>query len=450
MNVVIIGAGEIGLYMAKILSKQNHNVIMIDQDKDKLEETAWQLDIAVKEGLGTDWNLLDNLLELKPDLLLALTNDDEVNLVCSSIAKHLGYPRTICRVKDNRFLNRTRLDFARLFNVDYFISPELLVAYDLYKCLLTLDSLFFETFAHGALQMRTIKLPITWNLQRESLSRLKLPAGLIVGLICRKDKDGNKRIIFPHGSDCLLQGDEITLIGEKEPIATAHSFFGIQQQSVRSVVIIGGSLIGVNFAKILQERKISVRLIEQDYGRCQELAKELPDCQILHHQGADFDFLLSEKVQRADFFISCTTNDESNVLAGLVAKEAGCQNVAIVLSSTQFIPLVARLGIIHVVAPRLAAANRILSLASSETVTSLVSLYDNEVEVLELTVSMNCKIIGVPLADLGRLLPRDFLIAMIQNRGRITIAKGDSVICPGDTVIIICKTQYVQELQKVF
>lgn len=450
MNIIIIGAGDIGLYIATLLSKQSHNVIVIDKDRTKLEEMSWQLDVAIKEGSGTDWHLLDNLMEMRPDLFLALTNNDEDNLVACSIAKHLGYPRTIARVKDNRFLNWTRLDFARLFNVDYFIGPDLLVAYDIYKCMLLLDSIAFETFAHGALHMRTLRIPITWNLQDESISHLRLPPNLIIGLICRKGVGGKRELIFPHGSDYILQGDEVTLIGDKEEITEVQSFFGLQQQSVRSVVIVGGSLIGVNLAKILQDRKIDVRLIEKDYSRCTLLAKELPNCSILHQEGNDFDFLLSEKMQKADFFVSCTTNDESNILSALVAREAGCQHVAIVLASNRFVSLAKRLDIKHVVAPRLAAAQRILSLIASETITSLVSLYEQEIEIVELIVSMNCKILGIPLAELGPLLPRDFLIAMIQNRGRLTIAKGDSVLCPGDTAIILCRPQYIPELKKIF
>ncbi|WP_068471427.1 Trk system potassium transporter TrkA [Candidatus Protochlamydia phocaeensis] len=454
MNIVIIGAGNIGLYIASLLSKQKHNVILIDKNGAKLEELSWQMDVAIREGSGTDWQLLDDLLEIKPDLFLALTSEDEVNLVSCSLAKHLGYPRTIARVKDNRFLNRMRLDFARLFNVDYFIGPELLVAYDIYKHIISPDLLAFENFAHGDVQMRTIRVPPDWGLYHKKLSELRLPKGMMIGLIYRFDISGGAgaepQIIFPHGTDHIFPGDEVTFIGEREQMASIHRFFGLSIKKVDSAVIVGGSLVGLNLAKILQEHQIHVRLIDHDQRKCLKLAEELPHCHIIHQDGTDLDFLLSEKVSQSDYFVMCTQSDEVNVLGGLVAKEAGCEKVAIVLSNNRFVPLVNRLGFVHIVSPKLAVANRIISLATSKAVMSLVSLYENEAEILEITVSLNSKIIGVPLAEIGPQLPKDFLIAMIQNRGRISIAKGDSIICPGDTVIVVSNPRHFQDLEKFF
>ncbi|CUI17920.1 potassium uptake system, Trk family [Candidatus Protochlamydia naegleriophila] len=453
MNIVIVGAGDVGLYMASLLSKQKHNVILIDKNGAKLEELAWQMDVAIREGSGTDWQLIGDLLEIRPDLFLALTNNDEVNLVSCSIAKNLGYPRTIARVKDNRFLNRIRLDFARLFNVDYFISPELLVAYDIYKNITSPGFLAFENFAHGEVQMRTLRVPASWSYYHLKLAELRLPKGIMIALIYRfqDDQPGQEaELIFPHGTDRIFPGDEVTLIGERDQMAEIHHFFGLSIEKVDNVVIVGGSLVGVNLAKILQEHRIQVRLIDRNHRRCLELAEEFPDCHIIHHDGTDLDFLLSEKMSHADYFVMCTGNEEVNVLGGLVAKEAGCEKVAIILSNNRFMSLVNRLGVVHVVSPKLAVANRVISLAASKAVTSLVSLYENEAEILEITVSLNSKIIGIPLSEIGPQLPKDFLIAMIQNRGRITIAKGDSIICPGDTVIVVSNPKYFQDLEKIF
>ena len=153
MNIVIVGAGTIGRYISVLLSKENHNVILVDVDEKKLEEASRQMDVAIKVGSGTDWQVLDQLLDSSPDLFVALTNDDQTNLVSCSIAKNLGYPRTIARIRDNRFLNRTRLDFGRIFDVDHSIGPELLVANEIYKYMISPGSLRVETFAHGAVQL---------------------------------------------------------------------------------------------------------------------------------------------------------------------------------------------------------------------------------------------------------------------------------------------------------
>lgn len=450
MNIIIIGAGNVGIYTASALSKQGHNVTLIDKNASRLGELSWQMDVAVRKGSGTDWKFLDDLLETKPDLFLALTSDDEVNLVACNLAKHLGYPRTIARVKDNRFLNRTRLDFARLFNADYFISPELIVAYEIYKNLVNLESVGFESLAHGAVQMRTIKIPKHWDQDDKALSDLKLPPGIIVGLIHRITKDGSSLIIFPHGYDHILPGDEITLIGERDPIANIHQFFGIEVKALRSVVIVGGTSVGINLAKILQKKNIGVHLIDKDPNHCLFLAEELPHCRITQQEAIDPDFLLNERIGRADYFVMCTNHDETNILGVLAARDAGCEHEAIVLTNDRFLPLVHQLGVKYVVSPQQAAARQILSFATTKSVSTLISLYNHQVEIVEITVSLNSKVIGIPLSDLGPKLPKDFLIAMIQNRGRITIPNGDSVICPGDIVIVICNPKYFKEIEKIF
>lgn len=449
MNIVIVGVGDVGLYIATLLSKQKHNVILIDKDKAKLEELTWQMDVAIQQGSGTDWQLLDRLLEMKPDLFLALTDQDEVNLTACSMAKHLGYSRTIARVRNQSFLNHVRLDFARLFNVDYFISPELLVAYDLYKYIVSPGSLAFENFAHGEVQMRTLHVPPTWN-YHQPLANLRLPKGIIVALIYRQQPNAEPRLIFPHGSDCILPGDHVTLIGKRHPMSDIHRFFGIESKKGKHIFIVGGSLVGINLAKILLEHNMQVSLIEKDPAHCLELAKELPQCRIMQQDGTNLDFLMSERLEPSDYFIMCTCNDELNVLGTLLAKEAGCQNVALILSNNRFLPLVHDLGIDHVVSPKLTVANQVIALATSKSISSLVSLYENEAEILEIKVSLYSQIVGIPLADIGPRLPKDFLIAMIQSRGCISIAKGDSVICPGDTLIVICNPKYFQELENIF
>lgn len=456
MNIVIVGAGDIGRYMATVLSGEQHNIIIIDKDKAKLDELVWQIDVAIRHGSGTDWQLLDDLLELLPNMLIALTDDDETNLIACSIAKHLGYPYTVARIRDNRYLNRTRLDFARLFDIDHFICPELLVAYDIMKFISHEGSLSVEHFAHGAVQLRTLLIPSTWTKGNVPLSKLTLPQGVMVGLIKRSlegkqdVKSRSDKVIFPHGEDVLQPGDEVTFIGETDPVGQLHNYFGIHFKGIESVVIVGGSLTGIHLARLLLRKQISVKIIEKDYQKCILLSEQLPGSTIVHHDGTDLDFLRSEKVGQADLFIGATRKDEINVISALLAKEVGCKEALIILSNTNYKPIIAPLGIRHVVSPRVTAANQILSKILTGTVTSLVSLYDNQAEVMEINVSMDSKVVGIPLSDLGPLLPKDFLIAMIQNRGRIFVARGDRIISTGDTVIVVTSTKQVPDLEKIF
>jgi trk system potassium uptake protein TrkA len=454
LNIVIVGAGGIGRYIASVLSKEQHNVILIDSDPAKLEKAAWNLDIATRVGSGIDWQLMDDLLDLSPDFLIALTRSDETNLVACSIAKHLGYPRTIARVQDNRFLNRTRLDFSHIFEVDSFVGPELLVANDILKYMVSPGSIAVENFAHGAVQMRTLAVPKTWKKSDVPLKELNLPKGVIVGLIRREEQDEGKKsikkVIFPHGSDVIHQGDEVTFIGETEVMQDLQQFLGAKQKGIKSVVIVGGSLTGLNLAKMLELRNIDVRLIEKDYERCRYLAEKLPNSTIINHDGTDIDFLQSEKMGTANVFVACTSSDEVNLLSALLGKEVGCDDVVAILSNTSYTPLASQLGINHAISPRVSAADHILSQILSGTVTSLVSFYENQAEIMEINVSVDAQIVGIPLSELGPLLPKDFLIAIIQNRGRIMVANGNRIISPGDTVIVLTSPRHIPELEKIF
>lgn len=454
MNIVIVGAGGVGRYIALVLSKEEHNVILIDHDPAKLELVSQQLDVGIRQGSGTDWQLMDDLLDLSPDYLLAMTKEDETNLTACAIAKHLGYPNTIARVRDNRFLNRTRLDFSHIFEADHFIGPELLAANDILKYMISPGSLAVENFSHGAVQLRTLAIPDKWKKGDMPLRELELPKGIIVGLVRRFTQEGKgesvRQVIFPHGNDRILPKDEVTFIGETEAISELHHFLGIKHKPIESVVIIGGSLTGMNLAKLLEGRDVDVRLIEKDYNKCRSLAEMLPRTTIIHQNGTNIDFLRSEKIGTAEVLVACTGSDETNLIVGLLGKELGCDDAVAILSNTSFSPLAAKMGITHAVSPRISAADHVLSLITGGRITSLVSFYDNQAEIMEVNVSMDSKVVGIPLSELGPLLPKDFLIAMIQNRGRIMAAHGDRIISPGDSVIVITSPKHVPELENIF
>lgn len=451
MNIVIVGMGDLGIYLATLLSKNEHNVIVVEKNKKKLEELERNLDVAIRNDSGTDWQLLEELLDLSPDMLIAVTHEDEINLVCSSLAKHLGYPYTIARLKDDIFLKQTRLDFSQIFDVDYLIAPEILVAHEIHKHIISQGTVSIDYFAHGAVKLLTMIIPASWGKRMRPLNKLHLPKGTIVGLIFRKTKENPKgEIIFPHGQDVLLPDDEVTFIGEPDQVNQLPKFFGIPLKQLDSVVIIGGSLTAIHLAKLLHHHNFHVTIIDKDYETCCSLAKRLPFCKIINHEAADKDFLCAEKIDQADLVVTCTQHDEFNLTCALLAKEIGAKDVVAILSNTHYFSLAESLGIQHVVSPKIVTANRILSQIVTGSVSSLISLYENRAEIVEIQVSQDSKLAGIPLADLGPLLPQDFLIAVIQNRGRIMVADGKRIISPQDTVIVITAPEHVPHLEKIF
>ncbi len=455
MNIVILGAGEIGSYLAQVLAQEQHSVTLIDKDPIILEKVSEKTDVATLLGYGSRWKILDALIENEPDLFIAMTGDDETNLVSCAIAKNLGYPKTVSRVKEIGFLARSRLDFGRLFYVDHFIGAEVLAANDILKSITNPEDLAIENFAHGAIQMRTIIVPERWKKTDVPLNALDLPEEMIIGLIKRKKKDPTsdkfiEKIIFPHGADHIEIGDEITVFGETKFMQDIHNFFKIAQKKAKSVVIVGGSAVGVRLAHILELRNIHVKIIEQDENRCKEITDLLPKSTIINEDGKNLDFFASEQVSDVDAFITCTNRDEENFLIASIGKYIGCKKVISLISNTSFASILKSLDIKYAVSERVNIANRILSIIHEEKIISIASLCDNKAKVLEIKVSEDCELVGIPLSELSAKLPKNLIICAIENRGRVMIGKGNRIISPGDTLILNTSPEILPGLQDLF
>lgn len=447
MNIVILGAGKTGSYVASTLSQEEHNVILIDQDPKALEQASRECDVATLQGSAPSWKLFEDLIERKPDLFFAATGDDETNLVACTIAKTLGFPKTVARVKAREYLNHSKLDFSRLFYVDYFIGPEVLAAQDICKMLVHSGDLAVEHFAHGAIQMRTIQIPELWDRGGTPICKLALPPDLIAGLIRRKLADG-ETILIPHGGDYIMPGDQVTVVGEAKVMHRLHDIFHAPESPIRSVVLVGGTAVAVHLTHFLTQQKIAVRIIEKSTERCEELAELLPQATILNRDGRDPQLLKSEHVQDADAVVCCTHHDETNFLMASLAKELGCPLAIAQITDGQLQPILEKVGVLPALSPRVNVANRILSILDEETTLSVASLSCDAAKIIELKVAPSSKVVGIPLADLD--LPKGLLIAVIQSQGRVMIGRGNRVLCPEDIVIAICHPIQIPKLQQLF
>ncbi len=447
MNIVILGAGKTGSYVADKLSEEGHNVTLIDKDQKALDRATRESDVATVHATAPNWKLFEDLMESTPHLFFAATGDDETNLVCCSIAKNLGFPKTVARVHAQEYLRSTQLNFGRLFFVDYFIGPETLAAQDLFKVIIHSGDLAVEHFAHGAIQMRTIQIPDRWERGDTPISQLTLPEELIAGLIRRKTAEG-ERILIPHGDDYILPGDQITLVGEAKVMHHLHEMFHTPEPSVRSIVIVGGSPVAVHLTHFLCQQKIRVRLIEKNPSRCLELAELLPQATIINRDGRDPQILCSEKIDLADALVSCTHFDETNLMIAALAKQLGCPKAIAQITDRRLYPILEKVGVVPSLSARVNVANRILSILDEETTLSIASLSTDAAKIIELKVSASSKVVGVPLSDLD--LPKGLLIAVIESQGKVTVGRGNKVLCPEDIVIAICHPIQIPKLQQLF
>lgn len=446
MNVVILGAGKVGAYVASTLSEEQHNVILIDKDASALERVERESDVA-RVHAAASAKLLEKLLEQKADLFFAATGNDETNLVFCSIAKNIGFPKTVCRISSRDYLIQPKLGFGPLFFVDYFLGPEIMAAQDLCKTLIHSKDLEIEHFAHGAIQMRTLQIPPFWDKGGSPISKLNLPDELIAGLIRRKMQTGDL-VLIPRGADHILPGDQLTVVGETGAMHRVHEIFQSPDSQTKSVVLVGGSSIALHLAYFLCEQKIDVRIIEKKKERCEELAELLPQATIIHRDGRDSQLLRSERVQDADAFLSCTHFDETNFTIASFAKEVGSPKSIALITDGQILPLLSKMGVIGALSPRVNVANKILSILDEGSTLSVASLSCDAAKIVELRVAPKSKVVGLPLSDLH--LPEDALIAMIQSRGRVMIGRGNRVLSPEDIVIAICHPAQIPKLQQLF
>lgn len=447
MNIVILGAGGTGTFVASVLSDAEHNVILIDQDGAKLEKAARELDIATIHSTAPNWKLFSDLMQQKPDVFFAATDNDETNLVSCTIAKKIGFPKTIARVKSTDYLLSLKIDFGHLFSVDHFISAELLAAQDLFKVLVHSGDIAVEHFAHGAVQMKTILIPDAWEKGSLSIQNLGLPEHLIVALIHRKEEETAQNII-PHGSDQILPGDEVTLIGEAKVMNQLHEIFHIEEKKVRSVILAGGSSIARHLASFLLQQKIQVRIIESDVSRCNILADLLPQATIINRDAKDSSLLAAERVKDADALVACLEDEAANFLIASLAGKLGCSKAIALISDPALTPLLETLEVTPALSARANLSNKILSIVHEEDILSITSLMHSDNKIVEIKVASESKAIGIPLVKLH--LPKNLLIAVIERQGQVTIGRGNSLLAAGDIAIVVCKSEHINPLKQLF
>jgi len=274
-----------------------------------------------------------------------------------------------------------------------------------------------------------------------NLSGTGRPSPLIAAIV------RSEEVIIPRGGDRLLEGDTVYFISETENLMEILNLFDKQTEPVRRVLIVGGGRIGFRLAERLEEVSISTKIIEKDESRCSFLAEELDQSVVLHGDGTDQVILEQEGIRDADIVVTLTADEQTNVLASLLAKQLGARKTITRISSFRYLPLMSTIGIEQVVSPRLSAINSILRHIRRGKVLSAVSLKGEQAEVIEAVAMETSEIVGKPLKEIS--FPKGVLVTIIIRDKRITIPSGDSVIHPGDRVIIFGSRQAVPQIEKM-
>ena len=376
------------------------------------------------------------------DLFLAATGDDEINLIAATTAKGLGAKQVVARVHNPIFIESDIL-YETIMGIDYIISPQALTALDIAAYIENPGLVASESFARGLVKMRQIRAAKVPLAPGQTLKDISLPDGVLIGAISR-----NGSVEIPHGDSTIEEHDLVTLLGRKESVAEAQKLFQDVETKNRSIVIMGGSSVGVHLAQILEKKKLTVKLFDRDLNRCHELAAILERTKVVCRDAALRLSLEQEHIDDADIFVSATGDDERNIMAAVLAKEVGVKETLAVVHQPDFAPLVAKLGIDHAVTPRACIANRILKLANQGQDTSLAVMEEGQIDILEYEIRSPNPIIGARLADIK--FPRDSLVASILRGEEVIVPKGEDMIQAGDTVIVIATDKSVDQVRKMF
>lgn len=447
MDVIIVGAGQAGNHIAQALTQEKHNVTVIDTDRQRLDRVEELLDVRTICDHGASPRVLDRAGVADADLVAAVTNSDEVNLISAVTAKELGASLSAARVYNQAYHGGEKVEYRNLLGIDLIISPQALAAFEIAKLIENPAAVMVETFAQGRVQMREMVVQDDSAAAGRRIRDLFPPDrrdGALAVSIARGDD-----VAVPGPDDYVKEGDLVTVVMEAESTKKIRQLFHETEAPARSVVIAGGGTTAMMLAQSLESRDKAVKLIEADRDRCDALAKVLRRTQIIHGDATRHSVMEEERVGDADIFVATCGEDEVNLMAALQAREMGVKHVTVTVNRADYAPLVERIGIQHAVSPRILTGNRVLMLVGRFPIMSAALLHEGKAEVVELMAEANSRIAGRRLGDDVRL-PKGTILGAIVRQEEVTVPRGGVVVQPGDTCIAFALSASVEELARLF
>ncbi len=445
MKVIIVGAGEVGFHIAQRLSEENQDVVLIDQDPEQIKRVGDNLDVQAFLGSGTSPRILKDARIQEADMLLATTDSDEVNLISCLIAKNLNpYLIKVARLRNEEYVNELPLLLDKdHLGIDHVINPQSEMVRSVQRLMEIPGASEVIDFVEGRVKLIGVmvdeKSPFAG---RKLLSFTKAEGDILVGAIIRKNQ-----VIIPHGNDSILAEDLVYLVTRSQELDQTLALFGVKEKSLRRVIIIGAGQTGQALARAMDRAKISTKIIEKDEAICAQLSAGLSNVIVINGDGTDKELLEEENIGSADFLVAITGDEESNILISLLAKGLGTRKTITRVSKLSYLPLMSAIGIDTVVSPRLAAVRAILQYIRPGKILSVAPLKGEHAEAIEAEALETSDIVNKPLHKIK--IPKGVIIGAIFRENEIIIPRGDTVIIPGDRLIIFALQQMLPKLEKL-
>jgi len=446
LKVVIVGAGEVGFHVARHLALENKDVVVIDKDPDAIRRISDNLDVQLINGSGSSPLVLAEAGIEDAEIILAVTNSDEANLVACLTANILS-PTTkkLARIRNADFDQYHSILKDHAPHIDTIINPEIEVVKTIDGMMRVPGAVDVGEFADGRIKFVAIYLEKNARLAGVRLSDLPKKTGRVRPLIAALVRD--EQFIIPRGNDRLLPGDLVYFISEADKLLETLSVFDKYDQPLKRALIIGGGRLGFRMASLLEEKSIYCKIIEKNPDRCTKLAEWLNKTVVLCGDGSDQGLLAEENIQDIDVAITLTDDEETNILASLLAKRMGANKCITKISKFSYFPLMKAIGIEQVVSPRLSAINTILQHIRRGKVLSAISIKGEQAEVMEALALETSEIVDKPLQKIA--FPKGSIVAGIIRQEHIIIPTGDSIIKPEDRIIIFAIRQAIPKIEKM-
>ena len=443
MNVVVVGAGAVGLNLAQQLSHEGHDVAVVEQCADAADEMRDRLDAIVVCGEGSDPQTLEQAGIRAADMVVAVTDCDEVNVVVCLLADRFGVQRKIARVRATELSGANALFPDRPLPIDLMVNPEEHTVGLVLKMIETPGAVDVADFAGGEILLRGFDVPSDAPIANRKLAELRAAwegeAFLVAGIL----RDGE--VIIPSGEDVVRPHDEIFVIASRHTLPLLLPMVNRRSIEARRVIIYGGGRGGICLASALEERGLDVVVIEPDMARAEAAAAELERALVLRGQATEAELLDEADVETADFFIGAFEDDEPNLLAALVAKKNGARRTIVITSEPDYVPIMKSIDIDAVVNPRLVTVGAILRHVRRGRILSVAKLTESGAEAVESIAPAGSPIVGRPLRETK--MPRGAIIGAIWRENEVVIPTGDTVVGPGDRVVAFVLPDAVDRVQ---
>jgi len=444
MKIIVAGAGEVGSHLAKMLSGEFHDIIVIDPNEDRLKNIDSNLDILTIKGSATSMEILKEARVKKTDLFIAVTHSEETNITAAIIAKKLGAAKTIARVDNNEFIEPENISHFLSLGIDYLIYPERIAAREIVDLMGHADIFESVDFSGGKLSLYVLKLnenALVIDQSLREIAKLKEIEFRAVAI------SRNGKTIIPRGEDEFQLNDLAYVVTNKAGIKDVLKYSGKKKIDIKNVMILGGSRIGKRTAKSLENR-FNIKLIEINKEKSIQLADYLQNTLVVNGDGRNIDLLNEEGLSNMDTFIAVTGNSEINILSCILAKKMGVKKTIAEIENIDYIDLGESMGIDTIINKKLITASRIFKFTLSAEVETMKCLTGSDADVLEYIAKPDSKITKGSLKSID--FPKDAIVGGIIRGEKAFIAKGNTRIMADDRVVVFALPPAVKKLDNFF